>query len=117
MPAGVSWASDVYPLTQGVCTACHFGAPDCGANGQLVFAGNSASNVYNQLLNQGPCSGDRVDPGNPDGSLFILKPSGRVSMGGSTDPQPGWAPVNCTTNPTTNYCLAFRWIDEGANNN
>lgn len=116
-PSGPSWANDVYPLTQGSCLACHFGAPSCGANGELIFGSRSAANVYSQLLNDSPCSGDRVAPGNPDASLFILKPSGRVSMGGSTTPQPGWDPVNCTTNPNTNYCLAFRWIDAGAANN
>ena len=118
MPAGVSYANDVYPLFSGGggCLGCHVGAPACGTNGSLILS-NSAGNVYNQLLNQSPCAGDRVNPGNPDGSLLILKPSGRVSMGGSTTPRPGWAPVNCTTNPNTDYCIAFRWIQEGANNN
>src|SRR5438067_3767044 len=101
--ADVTFERDVLPvLTRAGCNAgaCHGKAR--GQNGfQLSLLGFDPDFDFNAITNE--ARGRRLLPGSPENSLFLLKPTGKLSHGGGKRLDPR----------DLSYDVLLRWIKAG----
>ncbi|MBI2942637.1 MAG: IPT/TIG domain-containing protein [Candidatus Wallbacteria bacterium] len=97
--ADPAFAANVYPIFRRRCISCH--GPGSG-NGQ--WAASSAAESFSAIQNRGVVAVE-----DPEASLLLAKPSGRVRMSS------GVIIFSSTSDP--DYQTILRWIRAGAPNN
>jgi mono/diheme cytochrome c family protein len=95
-PEGVSFSSDVMPIFQAECSACHgnFGGWDASSYATVLGTGNNAPVIV---------------PGDPENSLLAQKMTGTQSVGNIMPP--------AGLLPDEEIQIILDWIEEGAADN